>query len=173
MEEWFRDPRLFQLYQYWQSKKAGGQSVRRADIDFAEILALLPILHILEINGEPGRFRHRFVGTEIVEALGRDVTGRDVDGDLYGDVGREIAASLARVAQDPRPYRRIAHLTWHEYDWLEMESVELPMVDDEGRVVALLSGATFHRREPGSGPRLVHEPLPVPDGREHPTAVPD
>ncbi len=173
MEEWFGDSRLFRLYEYWHSKKAGGQTVRRADIDLAEIMTLLPILHILEISGEPARFRHRFVGTEIVEALGRDVTGRDVDADLYGEAVQEIAASLARVAQDPRPYRRIAHLTWHEYDWLEMEAVELPLVGDDGSVNTLLCGSIFHRRAPGPGPRLVHEPLPIPDSGDRAMAASD
>lgn len=173
MEDWFGDQRLFRLYQYWQSKKFSGRAVRRADIDLSEITTLLPNLLILDISGEPARFRHRFVGTDIVEEMGRDVTGQFVSADLYGEATEEIVNSLEETVREARPFRRTAHLKWHERDWLEIEAVELPVVDDEGSVIALVCGLVFRRRDPGPGPRLVHEPLPVPPGGEQAPAASD
>lgn len=164
MEDLFRDRRLVRLYDYWLSKKGDDVAPRRSDIDLSDITSLLPILQMVEISRDPLRFRHRLVGTEVVEAMGRDVTGEFVDRELYGEATEEIVASLEAVVREVRPYRRIAHLSWHDRDWLEIEAIELPLVDDAGQVVALLCGADFRRREPGPGARMIHEPLTVPDG---------
>ena len=173
MEELFGDQRLFQLYQYWQSKKVGGQAVRRADVDLSEIPTLLPILQILDVDGAPPCFRHRFVGTDVVEAMGRDVTGQFVGADLYGEATEEIVKSLEETVREARAFRRTAHLQWHDRDWLEIEAVELPVVDDEGSVIALVCGAIFRRHEPGPRPRLVHEPLPAALSEKQAPATPD
>lgn len=164
MENLFRDRRLIELYEYWRSKRGDGAVPRRADIDLSEITHLLPILNIVEVSRDPPRFRHRLIGTEVVEAMGRDATGEYVNRDLYGDAVEEIAAALETVVREARPYRRLAHLSWYERDWMEMEAIELPLADDEGQIVALLCGANFRRREPGPGPRMTHEPLPAPNG---------
>ncbi len=164
MEDLFRDRRLIELHDYWLSKKGNRVATRRSDIDLTVIPSLLPVLQVIEVSRDPLRFRHRMVGTEVVEAMGRDVTGEAIDRELYGEATNEIAASLEAVVREVRPYRRVAHLSWHDRDWLEIEAIELPLVDDEGQVVALLCGVDFRRREPGPGPRMVHEPLPAQDG---------
>jgi hypothetical protein len=167
MEERFRDARLFRLYEYWQSKRTGPDAARRADIHLTELTDLLPSLHLIDVSWEPLRFLHRLIGTEIVEWMGRDVTGRYLDHSLYGAATDEIVASMETVAQEARPYHRTAHLTWHAHDWLEMEAVELPLLGDDDRVSAILCGAAFRRREPGTVERLIHVPLPERNGNRN------
>jgi hypothetical protein len=72
------DPRLRQVYAYWQAKPA------RRDIDPAEITGVLP--HLMLIDVEPGpRYRYRLFGTAVTEAFGMNPTGKCVDEVMTGD----------------------------------------------------------------------------------------
>lgn len=168
MEERFEDPRLDRLYAYWWSRRRDGQPPRRRDIDPVDIPHLLPILHLIDVLWQPLRFRHRLVGTEVVRHMERDVTGRMVDESLYGPATGEILDSLTALTRERRPYGRQARLDWLGRRWVAMESVELPLVDDDGQVEMILRGSSFSsvaRRSgvrPVSSERLHLWPLPPP-----------
>jgi hypothetical protein len=66
-----------QLYSYWLSKHVDGRPPTRADIDpITEIPRLVANLMILDAVGDD--FIYRFVGTEVVDQTGEDMTGRPV-----------------------------------------------------------------------------------------------
>ena len=52
---------------------------RRADIDPLELKTHLGSLVLVEVIEGPGRFRYRLVGTRVVEAYGRDSTGKTIE----------------------------------------------------------------------------------------------
>ncbi len=139
----FGDERLARLYRYWWQKRGSGAPPHRGDLNPAEIPDLLPIVNLIDVRWDPISFRHRLVGTEIVERLERDVTGKEVNADLCGPAADEVLATLERLAREVRPFRRRARLDWHRRNWLTIETVELPLVDDGGRTVMILRGAAF------------------------------
>ncbi|MEQ8267412.1 MAG: PAS domain-containing protein [Parvibaculum sp.] len=139
----FRDPRLERLYAYWLKKKAGRLAPVRADLDPAEIKHFLPILNLLDVRREPLGFRHRLVGTEIVDRLGRDATGHWVDAALYGPAAPRVFDGLRLIVEEGRPYKRLARLDWHTRNWLGMEAVEMPLVDEAGEINMILRGASY------------------------------
>lgn len=143
MESQFGDERLARLYRYWWQKRGTAVAPHRRDLNPAEIPDLLPIIHLIDVRWDPLTFRHRLVGTEIVEWLERDVTGKDVTSELYGTATAVVLTTLERIAREVRPFRRRARLDWHRRNWLTMETVELPLVDDGGRTVMILRGAAF------------------------------
>lgn len=104
----------------------------------SEIKPFLPIMNLVDVHREPLEFRHRLVGTEIVEAVGRDVTGRVISPQLYGDDYEEILAGLRIVAEEIRPFRRLKRPRWSSRDWLSLESIELPLIDSSGEVNMIL-----------------------------------
>src|SRR5260370_17327555 len=55
---------LAAIYQYWDGKRRGRLMPSRADIDPIELKPYLPQLVLLDVEGEPPRFRYRLVGTE-------------------------------------------------------------------------------------------------------------
>lgn len=63
------------FYDYYKSKRGPDGYLDRGSIDPADNLKLLPWIQILE-EVEPEVFRHRLVGTAIVQLLGRDNTGK-------------------------------------------------------------------------------------------------
>lgn len=164
MASQFGDPRLDRLYRYWWEKRAGRPAPRRCDLQPTEIPDLLPILNLIDVTGDPLTFRHRLVGTEIVDWLERDATGKLVAEGLYGNAADEIVASLGRIAAEVRPFRRRARLSWHRRDWLTMESVELPYVDEIGKTVLILRGSSFSITRYDFPERMEFLPLDAPEG---------
>lgn len=64
------------MYEYWRGKCAGRRTPSRDDIDPVEIKALLPYILLTDIHHDPLRVQIRLVGTAVVEAAGRDITGK-------------------------------------------------------------------------------------------------
>ncbi len=76
------DPDLQLLYEYWRAKRHGRAMPSRADIDPVELPGRLwPALVLLDVvrDGERIRFRYRRVGTQVSEAIGREVTHQFID----------------------------------------------------------------------------------------------
>ncbi|MEP0709824.1 PAS domain-containing protein [Parvibaculum sp.] len=142
MENEFGDSRLAKLFAYWRGKRGNHRAPPRRNIKPMEIPALLPIVHLIDVHEDPLAFRHRLVGAELVERLGRDVTGKWVDEEIYGCMAPQIFDGLAAVAWEVRPYRRLARLDWFARPWLAMESLEMPLLGDDGRVSMILRGAS-------------------------------
>ncbi|MBX3496603.1 MAG: PAS domain-containing protein [Parvibaculum sp.] len=159
MDDLFWDERLTLLYRTWCEKKGARAAPTRDDFDPAEIFALMPIMHLIDVIREPLGFRHRLVGTELVERMGRDVTGRWVDADTYGEAAAEIFDGLKIIATEVRPYRRRARLDWHKQHWLTTEAVEMPLLGPDGEVNMVLRGATFFVRAERLPERLEFMPL--------------
>ena len=114
----------------------------RRNIEPAEISPLLPIIHLVDVHEDPLAFRHRLIGSEIVEMLGRDVTGKWVDEKIYGEMAQQVFDGFAAVAWEVRPYRRLSRLDWISRPWLAMESLEMPLLDEDGRVSMILLGSS-------------------------------
>lgn len=153
------DPRLHRLLAYWSSRRGSRPAPRRADIDPLDIPDLLPILNLLDVLHDPLRFRHRLVGTDVVQALGRDSTGRFVGEGLYGPAAQEVFDTLARLVEEVRPFRRHARLSWNGQEWLILEALELPLVGNDGRVDMILRGNCFSLAGATPDKRLSFEPL--------------
>ena len=139
----FSDHRLETIYRYWRSRRGNRDLPQRADIRPSELGSALRLLNLIDVMHNPLRFRHRLVGSEHVEWLGRNATGRFLDDALYGDATGEIIGAFTTIVQERRPYFRRSRLDWNNQKWLEMESVELPLGDADGEVNMILRGAVF------------------------------
>jgi len=80
------------FHDYFMSKRGPDGYLDRANFNPADNLKLLPWVQILE-EIEPEVFRHRVVGTAIVQLLGRDNTGK-----LFGD-GITVEAKETRTGE--------------------------------------------------------------------------
>ncbi|MBA4210893.1 MAG: PAS domain-containing protein [Parvibaculum sp.] len=139
----FRDPRLAFLFDYWCRKRGGRVAASRMDLLPSEIKSFLPIMNLIDVNRDPLKFRHRLVGTEIVDQLGRDVTGAFVSPDLYGDAFPQIFEALRVVVEEIQPYARRARISWADRNWLCAESIALPLIDSAGEVNMVLRAASY------------------------------
>ncbi len=67
---------------FWEKKRAARRAPPRSAIDPAEIVDHLPHILLLDVLDGGRDFRFRLVGTAVVRATGRDVTGRTFS-DVY------------------------------------------------------------------------------------------
>lgn len=154
----FDDPRLDTIFHYWLDRRGARGMPERADIHPGDFRQLVRLLNLVDVLYRPLRFRHRLVGSESIEWLGRDPTGRILDETLYGPATDEILGSLTTIVQEARPYRRSARMDWSGKDWLHMEAAELPLAGEDGTVRMILRGAVFTRGTPDRA-RLNFTPL--------------
>lgn len=102
------NPYFRRLAEYLASKAPPGKLPGRQHIDPSEIPDLLPHIALIEVvpqaAGDP-RYRIRLAGTQVVDILGVDGTGKFVDELLTTDEGAEII----------RAYREILHTRQPQY----------------------------------------------------------
>lgn len=128
------------LQTYWQGKKGSAIAPPRAAIDPAELRGQLPYILLIEVVGNPRRFRARLFGSALVEAYGEELTGKfgeEVDLDA---VWPELMDFVERAAAECKPQFLRAEFTKHSGRHLKYEQIILPLSDDGVRVNMLLSG---------------------------------
>ncbi|MGH6882615.1 MAG: PAS domain-containing protein [Hypericibacter sp.] len=157
----FWDDRLDDLFAYWNAKRGNRPAPSRRDLDPREITRLLPFLHLIDVEPEPMRFRHRLVGSELVDTLGRNVSGKYVDDVFYGRATAEILETMRALATEIRPFRRRSRMEWHRADWLTMEALELPLIDEHGQVNMILCGRSFTLADPAFASDVNSDPFPL------------
>lgn len=139
--EGLADERLRRMYAYWLSRRRGDELPTLQAIDpLALPRGVLPWLSILEVEPEPLRFRSRLVGTEVVEAIGIDHSGRYLDS-LPGMEGQ--LARFAWCVETRQPYLARATMTWSPRDYKEYRVLALPFADAAGRVARILHVFVF------------------------------
>ncbi len=139
-------PELRQLLEYWQAKrKALGRLPARSDIDPLEMRFALGHLILADVeHGDPIRFRHRLVGTHIVEHAGYDATGLYIDEVPDNDLSTQVLPSYRRVVATREPVsEHIRGQIGGRATNLEM--LRLPLSTDGQRVDMVLTGAYFMR----------------------------
>lgn len=77
--------KVIELHDYWRSARGDRRFPRRADIDPADIVRLLPNLMLTEIERDPLRVWYRVVGTGVVARTGLDFTRRYLDDTPFAD----------------------------------------------------------------------------------------
>jgi hypothetical protein len=138
-------PELSLLFAYWDAKKAGRAAPARADIAPEELRTILPNLFILDVVGEPPRFRYRLAGTAFVLEYGREVTGKFVDElDLAGHK-EMILAEYLEVIRKWMPTLNCWSFTKRDGRRVRFERLLLPLSKDGVRVDMILGGVVSCR----------------------------
>jgi hypothetical protein len=119
-----------------ETKRGDRPFLGRADIDPAEFKPLLPSTALVEIHGDPPRFRVRLAGTEWRAALGFEPTGLWLH-EWPNASQRSLletawtAALMGRCAMRVRRYAIVDHVALH------YEAIIVPLAAD-GRIVNML-----------------------------------
>lgn len=136
------------LYRFWLDLRGGGRLPPVGAIEPIHLQPWLGLLAVCEIVQDPAsilpfRIRYRLFGTALVQAIGRDLTGRYIEdgpcgadpvvADAYHQVARSgLARRLAGTFEAGRPVRR------HRF-----EELLLPFADAGGGVARLLLAVDF------------------------------
>jgi hypothetical protein len=137
--------RIHRLYAYWREKAAGGVPAR-AEFDPVDVRELLPNLMMLDVLGDPLRFRYRLVGTRVVQYTGFDFTGRYLDEMVFQ--GRDFMEECYQlVLRERRPV--FGHYAWlvRSRHFGRCEFGLFPLSDDGKRVDRCVSIEDYERME--------------------------
>ena len=74
-----RDEHLLRFYRYWVERKGTRRFPSRSDIDPQDFHYLLGNVMLLDVLGDPLRFRIRLHGSTMVMRAGYDLTGKFLD----------------------------------------------------------------------------------------------
>lgn len=75
--DWRALPGFSELFKYWQSMRQGDDLPLAEDFDLLAMTPWLPEISLLDING-PDELICRFIGTAIVERMGRDLSQQNI-----------------------------------------------------------------------------------------------
>jgi hypothetical protein len=134
---------LIKLRDYWRTKAGDRSMPSRADIDPAEIRALLPHVGLIEIGPSPQRFQFRLVRTEVVRAVCLELTGHYLDEIDLHDHRARIIEQYAKAANSAEPVCSIEEYTLKDGRHLRYERMLLPLSNDGKSVDMLLGGCVF------------------------------
>lgn len=140
-----RSERIRKLYDYWLAK-AKGRVPSRSDIDPVDVRELLPNLLMIDMFGDPIRFRFRLVGTRVVQYTGFDFTGRCLDELVFQ--GRDfLEQCYHRMLAEQRPI--FGHYAWlvRSRHFGQCEFGLLPLSDDGATVNRGISIEDYERME--------------------------
>jgi hypothetical protein len=145
-----RHPALRQFYDYWVSKCVDGRPPARHDVDPVEMKPFLRYVIMFDVERVNGvyRFRHRLVGTHIVELFAEEVTGRYVDEMVGDDEYPRVYRRLVDVVERQEPVYGTYHAPTPHRDFAKYEHLTVPLAAEGGEVDLLLGvrcGLGFER----------------------------
>jgi hypothetical protein len=99
----FKEPKLGDLFAFWQARRRGAQYPDRADFDPVDMRPWLGHLMLVELA--EGRWIYRLYGTYFVETFRREMTGKAID-ELPPEQAKMLQEEYDRVRLDAAPVVR-------------------------------------------------------------------
>src|SRR5687768_16481804 len=141
------DPRLHQVYAYWQQKRGGRALPARRDIEPADLVAVLPHLMMVDVEEGP-RFRYRLFGTAVVEAFGSDPTGKYVDDVMVGAYKTFLLGLYNDLVTSKKPIYSTSIYGGKRDTMLWTQRLMLPLSSDGTKVDKVLAIQVFVHGSP-------------------------
>jgi hypothetical protein len=144
-DEWHSRPH--QLLDYWLSiHPTVGVLPGRQHFDPAAVKSLLPEIWLLDVAGEPPRFRYRLIGSKLSRVIGAELTGRWLEQcDLAGN-SEDVIDRYRRVIEMREPsWRRFEQpILQHSSSFKWIENVLLPLATDGYQVDKILGLTVYY-----------------------------
>ena len=138
---------LTALLDLWRAAHRGSALPRRADISPASFGRAMPHVTLIDIVGNPPRYRWRLIGSHVTRRLGRDLSGRWFD-EVYGpEALNRLTATYGLSLEHRVAIRFTGSMAFAGKDHIPYEAVHMPLVDDEDRVCMLLIGVAVGRQD--------------------------
>lgn len=140
------DPRLVELHRYWLSLGEAGELPGAERFDPLDLPRLLGDLFVVRVERDPHEpatvtLRYSLIGTRLVEALGRDATGRTV-AETYPSE-HPVNGVYQYMIERRAPVRAHGRLDWVGKDYRRFEGIVMPLGDAEGRVAKFVGASVY------------------------------
>lgn len=149
-----QDSNVRQFLQLWFDAGGSGSPPDKGFLDPLRLRFLLGSLSLLEVQPDPLRFRYRLIGTDIVQRLGYELTGKWLDEHPDPTIRPFILKGATMVFHAARPVYGHAQARVLGEDWL-LEVVAVPLFSPDGEVAYIGAGQSF---PPGKAERPLGQP---------------
>jgi hypothetical protein len=124
------------LYEWWVVAN-GGQIPHRRLFDVTEHRRIVANLFLTEINAD-GEFVFRLLGEEVIQIIGRNTTGETVKRLGRGEYGHALHQYYESIVAARQCRKCFGSLAFADKDFRYFESIDCPMVGDDGRVAIII-----------------------------------
>ena len=139
-------PGVQAITEYWQSIHPGDDLPGRQHFDPIDIPGLVANIRLVDVVGDPPRFRVRLTGTRLTEFFGSSDTGKWLDEVYTGFEQTPTFVNYMRVVETGLPgWRRGRCELRSAHDCLQYERVQLPFASDGAKVDMILVFGVFGR----------------------------
>lgn len=141
-----KSPLHREAYRYWSSKKSGGLLPGREAIDPLELPGVLPWLNLVDVvkDGNSYRFKHRLIGTGIVERFGRDATGAWFDDIYTAEIAREQIQNYVGLVERGQVDLMRTPMPIPERSFITYLRLALPLATDGANIDMLMIVIDFN-----------------------------
>jgi hypothetical protein len=132
-------PKAVALYQYWNARRGIRPMPTRADIDPLEMRQWLPRLTLVDVSPDGQHFTYRLVGTQMVDLLGVNPTGRPVESAWPEGVAEVVVDGHRAVVESRKPVFCQQINPWLEDQKPTAWAMRLPLSSDGEEVDMILA----------------------------------
>jgi hypothetical protein len=119
-----------ELFDYWRKCARKRELPRRADINPAAIVSLLPGISILEAGERLEQITYRLAGTRLRDIYGHEVTGKSVFNLEFGEKKKYWIAVYRKVLEERVPMQGAVKGPVADRDHVVLFWMRLPLSDD-------------------------------------------
>lgn len=136
------DPRLIEVYRYWDRLRGIRFAPTYAEVDPVDIPKLLRYLLVTEVESTPEgrRYRYRLCGTEVEQHFGIAMRGRYVDTLMQGAYRTYIEGLYDRLVNQRCPVYSVSS---YEERQMQTKRLMLPLSSDGREVNMVLAAQVF------------------------------
>ena len=142
-----RNRELSEILHLWRGLCGDRLMPARADINPADLRKHLSGIALVDVQREPLRVRYRLMGTAIVNALRRDLTGRWYDEFYPPAIMAEVEMVYGWIVANRKPLRTAGIALFFDRSMYDYEVVNLPLSDDGCEVNMVLAAMRFTMAE--------------------------
>jgi hypothetical protein len=140
-----KDPRLLQLYWYWQERKGARRHPSRRDIDPLEFRYILGHVMMIDVLDSVPRLRVRLHGTEMVQRARYDLTGKFLEDLPNPEYRTYVLKRCKAMVQEGEP-AIVRHDRVLDGEVRKYEALWLPFSEDDKQVTMLLCALIYDRQ---------------------------
>jgi hypothetical protein len=150
-----REPRLRRLFDYWNAKRGTRRFPARRDVAPAEFSYALGSIMLVDVLGDPPRFKVRLHGSTMAMRAGYDMTGRMLDELPESEYRAYVLARCRGLLADGRPLVTAQDRILDDRVW-RYEALWLPFADDDSKIDLLLCALIYTDSARRPEPPLEH-----------------
>ncbi len=139
----FSAPELYEMLDIWKEMCGERALPRRSAMSPLVLKDHLGWIVIAKVRHDPLSFQFTLYGTKIAEIVKRDVTGMYLEEAFSGEALRQTWAMGERLVLEKRPIRMHSTVVPEGMEFLNVQTIFLPLSDDGETVDALLARQAF------------------------------